>query len=267
MQENHARIRLNKLLSSRGYCSRRKADELIASGSVVVNGETVTKLGTCVDPKEDKVSVNDRIISRPEAKAGSPIHLALHKPVKVLTTLSDPQQRRTVNDLLPASLSRQRVLPAGRLDYLSEGLLLMSTDGEFLHKVTHPSFSLPKIYRVKVQGNLNRKKLQAVQRGLRLDPKLRLAPTPIKVLASSGGNRHWLEITLHQGINRQIRRMCKALDWKVLRLVRAQQGPITLQGLPAGDFRHLAPVEIEEIWHWAREPGSELGDHSRLSWP
>jgi len=240
-------IRLNKFLSRSGICSRRRADELIAAGRVSVDGDVVSQLGLRVDPDRELVSVDGTPVAAPREGRSSHVYLALHKPARVVTTLSDPGNRTTIVDLLPHNLREQRILPAGRLDYLSEGLLILSTDGDFLNRVTHPRYHLPKTYSVKIRGGLSRKKLDAVCGGMRLEGSVDLAPVPVEVLESPGKGTHWLRFTLRQGINRQIRRMCHQLDWKVLRLIRTAQGPVELGGLKPGSCRHLESEEIRTL--------------------
>ncbi|MEF8823603.1 MAG: pseudouridine synthase [Desulfohalobiaceae bacterium] len=240
-------MRLNKFLSRTGICSRRRADELIAAGRVSVDGNVVSQLGLRVDPDRERISVDGTPVASPRQDMASHVYLALHKPARVVTTLSDPQNRTTVVDLLPRNLRGQRVLPAGRLDYFSEGLLILSTDGEFLNRVTHPRYHLPKTYSVKIKGGLSRKKLDTACGGMRLEGSVDLAPVPVEVLESPGKGIHWLRFTLRQGINRQIRRMCRQLDWTVLRLIRTAQGPVELGGLQPGSCRHLESEEIRAL--------------------
>jgi 23S rRNA pseudouridine2605 synthase len=205
-------------------------------------------MGLRVHPETDRVSVDGKPIVPPREERSSHVYLALHKPGHVVTTLSDPQNRTTVLDLLPASLQEQRILPAGRLDYLSEGLLLLSTDGDFLNRVTHPSYHLPKKYRIKIKGSLTRKKLKAIQEGMLLEGGTELAPVGVEVVKSSGGKgTHWLQLTLQQGINRQVRRMCHQLNWEVLRLIRTAQGPVELGDLQPRACRHLTRDEIQGL--------------------
>ena len=240
-------IRLNKFLSRAGICSRRRADELTAAGRIAVNGQVVTQMGLLVDPDGDRVSVDGKPVAAQGSSRTDHIYLALNKPVRVVTTLSDPQNRTTIIDLLPERFQGQRLLPAGRLDFFSEGLLLLSTDGDFLNRVTHPRYHLPKTYSVKIRGSLSKKKLDRVRRGMRLEGGVDLAPVPVEVLESPGRGIHWLRLTLQQGINRQIRRMCEELDWTVLRLIRTAQGPVGLGELQPGSCRRLTHEEIRAL--------------------
>jgi len=246
-ESNNRGIRLNKFLSRAGVCSRRRADELTAAGRIAVNGQVVTQMGLLIDPDGDRVSVDGKPIAARGSSQTEHIYLALNKPIQVVTTLSDPQNRTTIIDLLPKRLQGQRLLPAGRLDYFSEGLLLLSTDGDFLNRVTHPRYHMPKTYSVKIRGGLTRKKLDIVRRGMRLKGGADLAPVPVDVLEAPGREIHWLRLTLQQGINRQIRRMCEELDWTVLRLIRTAQGPVGLGDLQPGSCRHLSREEIRGL--------------------
>jgi 23S rRNA pseudouridine2605 synthase len=240
-------IRLNKFLSRSGICSRRRADELIAAGRVAVDGDVVSQLGLRIDPERERVSVDGVPVAAPGADQSGHIYLALHKPTCVVTTLSDPENRATIVDLFPDKLRNRRILPAGRLDYLSEGLLLLSTDGDFLNRITHPRYHLPKTYTVKIKGGLARNKLEAMRGGMRLEDGVDLAPVPVRILDSPGKGIHWIQLTLRQGINRQIRRMCHKLDWTVLRLIRTAQGPVELGDLQPGNCRHLTRDEVRAL--------------------
>jgi 23S rRNA pseudouridine2605 synthase len=240
-------LRLNKALSQAGVCSRRKADDLIVAGRVRVNRQTVTELGTKIQPETDQLEVDGRTVSLRRDPA-SHVYLAVHKPVQVVTTLSDPQGRTTVADLLPSELASRRVLPAGRLDYLSEGLLIMSTDGGFIHRLTHPRHHLPKTYRVRVQGRLEDGHLERMRSSMRLKDGTQLAPMQVEVLRRVSRQELWLEMTLSQGVNRQIRRICRDLDLSVVRIVRTRQGPVELGDLPPGKVRHLSKKEREAVY-------------------
>lgn len=240
-------LRLNKALSQAGVCSRRKADDLIEAGRVRVNRQTVTELGTKIQPGRDRLEVDGRSVSLRRDPA-SHLYLALHKPVQVVTTLSDPQGRTTVADLLPPELASRRVLPAGRLDYLSEGLLILSTDGGFIHRLTHPRHHLPKTYQVHVQGRLKEEHLEAMRSSLRLKDGTKLAPMRVEVLRRIARQELWLEMTLFQGVNRQIRRICRDLDLSVVRILRTRQGPVALGDLPPGKVRPLTKKEREAVY-------------------
>lgn len=248
-QDENPTIRINKFLSECGVASRRGADELIQAGRVQMNGRVVAEPGVRVDPARDVVLVDGKPARHPAMRSeqrpgGSSRRLTvlLHKPVQVLTTKSDPQGRRTVFDILPRELRGERLLHVGRLDYFSEGLLLLTTDGELLNRLIHPRWHLPKIYRVLVRGAATPNKLDIMRGGMTLAEGEKLAPVEVRTLRREAG-AVWLEMTLVQGVNRQIRRMCRDLGLTVLRLVRVRQGPIELGDLAPGRCRPLTQAE------------------------
>ncbi|MES9995169.1 pseudouridine synthase [Desulfovibrio aminophilus] len=233
-------IRLNKFLAQCGVASRRGADELILAGAVTVNGAPVAEAGARVDPERDVVTVHGRPVALPQAD--TPLTLALHKPVQVVTTVRDPQGRRTVLDFLPPDIRAQRPFPVGRLDFLSEGLLLLTTDGELCNRLTHPRHHVHKTYRVRVCGQIPARALDIMRGGMTLEEGERLAPVETRVLSETRGET-LLEMTLIQGVNRQIRRMCRDLGLSVLQLTRVAQGPVRLGGLKPGTWRKLNEEE------------------------
>lgn len=238
-------LRLNKALASAGICSRRKADELISAGAVTVNGRVVTELGTRIDPARDKVTVDGREISlRPETAEQSHTYILLHKPVQVVSTASDPEGRTTVLDLLPEPLRRKRLYPVGRLDYFSEGLLLLTDDGELTNRLTHPRYHLPKIYEVTVREFPAEALMARMRRGMTLKEGERLAPVEVEIHPDAP---HTLVLTLHQGINRQIRRMCRDLGLTILSLRRVSVGPVQLGNLGKGECRPLQAKELAAL--------------------
>lgn len=238
-------MRLNKALASAGLCSRRQADSLIERGSVTVNGHVVTELGCKVNTLEDDISVDGRPLPR-APKNTSLSYFLLYKPVQVVTTVHDPEGRQTVMDFLPRAVRGQRLFPVGRLDFFSEGLLLLTNDGELTNRLTHPRWHLPKVYHVKVRGNVTPAKLDIIRRGMRLAEGEQLAPVEVERLYGDASSSV-LELTLHQGINRQIRRMCRDLDLIVLRLARVAQGPLELGSLELGQCRALSNAEIRVL--------------------
>ena len=237
-------VRLNKVLASAGVCSRRKADEYIQAGRVTVNGQVADTPGVKVVPGKDRVAVDGEPIGAPETKRQE--YLLLHKPVEVVTTAKDPQGRRCVLDLLPRDLRAKRVFPVGRLDFYSEGLLLLTTDGELTHRLTHPSHHLPKVYHVAVRPAPSQKQLDTMRRGMRLAEGETLAPVTVDILREKG-NTVWLEMTLIQGVNRQIRRMCRDLGLNIVKLRRVRQGPVALGDLPPGKWRRLSGKEVAAL--------------------
>ena len=238
-------IRLNKVLASAGVCSRRGADELIRGGAVSVNGCVVTELGMRIDPARDTVAVNGREISlRPETAEQPHTYILLHKPVQVVSTARDPEGRTTVLDLLPDSLRRKRLYPVGRLDYFSEGLLLLTDDGELTNRLTHPRYHLPKVYEVTVRELPAETLLARMRRGMTLREGEKLAPVKVETRPDAP---HTLMLTLHQGINRQIRRMCRDLGLTILSLRRVSVGPVQLGNLGKGECRPLQARELAAL--------------------
>jgi 23S rRNA pseudouridine2605 synthase len=235
-------LRLNKAIAQAGIASRRKADELILAGRVSVNGQVVDQPGVRVDLSADDVRVDGR--SLPGAQAQRTF--LMHKPVQVVTTAKDPQGRTTVFDLLPKKLRDLRLFHVGRLDFFSEGLLLLTTDGDLCNALTHPSRHLEKHYHVVVRPEAPDAALKAMRRGMTLAEGEKLAPVKVRVLARQAGTST-LEMTLRQGVNRQIRRMCRDLDLTILRLIRVAEGPLRLGDLPSGAFRELEGAELQRL--------------------
>jgi 23S rRNA pseudouridine2605 synthase len=235
-------VRLNKALSQAGICSRRRADELVLAGKVELNGVLVREPGQKIDPKCDIVVVDGQKVRFSPQK--NHIYLLFHKPVQTVTTASDPQGRPTVFDLLPPDIPRQGLFSVGRLDYFSEGLLLFTDDGELTHKLTHPSTHVPKIYHVLVRGQVTGETLAVMRRGMRLAEGELLAPVEAEVISRPLPDRALVSMRLIQGVNRQIRRMCRDLNLTILRLVRVAQGSVRLGDLPVGKARFLTPDEV-----------------------
>lgn len=235
-------VRLNKFLAQCGLCSRRGADELIGQGVVTVNGQ-VAEAGTKVDPAHDQVAVRGVPVAQTQTAT---LTIALHKPVQVVTTLRDPQGRTTVLDLLPPEIRKMRPSPVGRLDFLSEGLLLLTTDGELCNRLTHPSHHMTKTYRVRLRGRVSDEALRSMRSGMTLVEGDVLAPVQVRILSEAHGETV-LEMILVQGVNRQIRRMCRDLNLSVLRLVRVAQGPVKLGSLKPGAWRELGADELKAL--------------------
>jgi len=225
--------RLQKVLAERGWGSRRVCDELIADGRVTVNGE-VAVLGRRVDPDHDRVEVDGVAIGvRPGL-----VHYLLNKPVGVVTTASDPQGRQTVVQLVP---EEPRVFPVGRLDVETEGLLLLTNDGDLANRLTHPSQGVEKEYVAEVDGTVSAGELRRLREGILLDDGM---TAPAKVSQPTPGV---LRLTIHEGRNRQIRRMCAAIGHPVRRLVRVRIGPIRDPQLAPGTWRELDLDEIRRL--------------------
>ncbi len=241
-------IRLNRFLASAGVSSRRRCDDLIRAGRVVVNGVPVTELGTRVIPEEDRIQVDGEEISL----AGGEWTLVLHKPKHVLVAAKDVRGRRTVMELL--SDFSGRVFPVGRLDFRSEGLLLLTNDGDLAFRLAHPRYKVEKIYRVEVEGSVAPGAIESLRRGVVLEDGP-TQPALVRVLERSGG-RTTLEFGLREGRKRQIRRMLALFGLPVKRLVRTRFGPLELGDLPEGSWRRLEPEEVEHLRRAAGLPDS-----------
>lgn len=239
-------IRLNKFLAQAGVCSRRAADELIAQARVLVNG-IPAGAGIKVTPGQDIITLDGKkITAAPEEPCYT--YIMLNKPIQVVSTVSDPQGRSTVADLVPQKLKCKRLYPVGRLDFFSEGLLLLTDDGELTHRLTHPSWHLPKTYHVVIRGTIPIAALRIMRSGMRLAEGEILAPVQATVLREECGTT-LLEMVLHQGVNRQIRRMCRDLNITVLSLKRIAQGPLQLGTLKKGQTRLLTKEEVRALYH------------------
>ncbi len=231
--------RLQKILSRAGISSRRAAERLIAEGRISVNGSVVVEPGTKADPGRDEIRLDGRLISLETER----IYLMLHKPKGYVTTLSDPQGRSIVTDLINGVAAR--VYPVGRLDYDSEGLLILTNDGDFAQRLQHPRYGIPKTYRVKVEGHLLKGELKVLENGIDL-PDGRFAPTDVHLEKTNPGST-WLTMTITDGRNRVIRRAFDSLGHSVARLVRVAVADITLSPLREGAWRMLTPREVERL--------------------
>ena len=234
--------RIQKYLARIGINSRRKCEELILAGVVEVNHSIVTKLGTKIDPKLDIIRVNGKIIKYFENRKY--IYILLNKPVGYLTTLSDPTNRPTILDLLKDI--KARIHPIGRLDYNSEGLLILTDDGDLTYHLTHPSKGIEKTYIAEVKGNPTRERLEILTRGVTLKDNYKILPCRISKLKIKKSNTI-LKIKIREGKKRQIRRMGEFIGHRVLKLRRIQMGPIFLAGLKPGEYRDLSKKEIQSL--------------------
>lgn len=245
--KNKSQIRLNKAIALAGICSRRNADELIAQGEIKVNGQIIRQLGTKINPQIDHIEVKNQAISISSSCDEPHIYIALYKPVQIIASCADTHNRKTVFQFLPYKLQKRRILPVGRLDFMSEGLLLFTTNGALIHRLTHPHWHIPKKYRVLVYGDITKEKLEKINQGMTLKEGEVLAPIQTKMQEDKISRKTWIEMTLTQGINRQIRRMCRDLNLTVLRLIRVQQGPIELGSLTPGKYRSLKDYEVNKL--------------------
>lgn len=238
--------RLNKVIARAGITSRRGADELIANGRIMVNGKVVTELGTKVDPKRDDIRFDDERIQLQEGKER---YLAFHKPRHVITTLSDPFGRPTIMDFVERDV---RLFPIGRLDGDSEGLLILTNDGELANQLTHPRYEHEKEYRVKISGTPLETTLKAWREGVWLEEG-RTLPAKVTIESSTGGGT-WLRFVLKEGKNRQIRRMIEPFKHTIHRLIRIRMGPILLGRLKPGQSRELNQQELAALQTGSNEP-------------
>jgi 23S rRNA pseudouridine2605 synthase len=237
------RERLQKLISQAGIASRRRAEELILAGQVTINGEIVTELGTKADPTRDHIKVNGKLINKKLEKREL-VYVLLNKPKGYLSSVADPEGRKLVTDLIPESFGKLH--PVGRLDYSSEGLIILTNDGEFTNAVTNAKNKTPKIYEVRVKGVPNEKQIETLRRGVRLADGFRTAACEIELIDSTENNA-WYKVTLIQGHNQQIRKMFDTIRHSVVRLRRIQIGGVKDEKLPVGAYRLLAPHEIRQI--------------------
>ncbi len=230
-------VRLNKYIASSGLCSRRKADELIKHGVVSVNGKIQKEPGYLVQLK-DKVFVNKKLI-HPEKHE----YYRFYKPAGYITTCDDEKGRKTIYDLLPEKLLSLK--PVGRLDKDSTGLLILTNDGDLINALTHPSIKVPKVYIVTINSSIHTHELEQLANGVELEPE-KIAYADIQVLEMDSKHTE-MQITLYQGMNRQIRRMFEHLGYEVKTLKRIQHATLTLDGLKRGEFKPVKPIQIKEL--------------------
>jgi len=234
--------RLNKLISQAGIASRRAAEELIKNGEVTVNGQIITELGTKADPAKDHIKVRGKLINAKLSGDKEKTYILLNKPKGYLSSAADPEKRLLVVDLVKGF---GRLFPVGRLDFNTEGLIILTNDGEFANHVAS-SKQIPKIYEVKVKGLPNDNAINKLRRGIRLEDGFKTAPANIKPLPSTERNG-WYEVTLYEGHNQQIRKMFDAVGHSVVKLRRTSIGPLTDQGLKIGQYRKLDRFEVEKL--------------------
>ena len=240
-------MRLQKFLARAGVASRRGSESLISAGRVEVNGLTVTELGTKVDPLNDEVMVDGRVVEW----GSKPVVLALNKPAGIITTMKDYSGRRCVADIMPTD-EFPGLFPIGRLDIDTTGLLLFSTDGELGNHLLHPRHHVTKVYRATVWGDVGEVALSWLAEGVLIDDRL-TAPAKVKVVKRLGG-KTILELTIHEGRYHQVKRMCEEVGHRVEQLERIAFGPVELGGLPRGSWRVLEGCELEELYHAAGLP-------------
>lgn len=231
--------RLQKIIAGAGVVSRRAAEKLISEGRVSVNRRVVNKLGAKADAQKDEIRVDGKLISTEVSKK----YLMLNKPGGYITSLKDPQGRPVVTDLIHDM--SERVFPVGRLDYDSEGLLLMTNDGSFAQRLQHPKFAIPKTYMAKVKGNLTRAKVRVIKNGIELDDG-KFVPSDI-VLEKINRKSCWIKLTIFEGRNRIIRRVFESIGHPVLRLQRIAISDIHLDDLEVGEYRYLQKREVQRL--------------------
>ena len=259
--------RIQKILAALGVTSRRKAEDLVREGRVTVNGE-IAVIGMKADLSKDHIKVNGKLLTRSDPK----LYLMFNKPAGVLTSLSDPENRPTVKDYLKGI--KYRVFPVGRLDFDSEGLLLMTNDGDWANSILHPSQKIPKTYVVKIKGILAPEKMEQLMTGVKLEDGM-TAPAKLKKLKQTE-NTSWVEISIYEGRKRQVRRMLEKVGHQVIRLKRTSIDGIRLQDLKSGELRRLTDEELQTINCELRPPansdmpvsdknakGSKLNKHNK----
>jgi 23S rRNA pseudouridine2605 synthase len=234
--------RLQKIIAAAGIASRRKAEELISSGRVAVNGQTVTELGTKADPERDHIRVNGKLLHGPQRH----VHLLMNKPKGYVTTVNDPEGRPTVMSLLRGV--KTRVYPVGRLDYASEGLLLLTNDGELAAQLMKAGSHIPKTYLVKIAGQPSEDALRKLRAGVSIatDKGKRVKTAPARINLVREAENPWYEVTLVEGRNRQIRRMFEQIGHHVEKIKRVRYGSLELD-VPPGQYRHLTPDEVKRL--------------------
>jgi len=235
--------RLQKLISQAGITSRRAAEELILNGRVTVNGQVVAELGSKADPATDRIAVD----GKPLKFSARHLYILLNKPTGYITALKDSQDRPLVTDLLKGV--EERVYPVGRLDYNTEGLLLLTNDGEWANRLMHPRHEVEKEYHVRVRGKVLEQQMKRMAGGVELEEGV-TAPAMVRLI-KSGDQNDWISVTIHEGRNRQVRRMCEAVSLSVVRLKRVRYGSLEIGTLKTGQFRYLTEAEVKGLL----EPG------------
>ena len=232
--------RLQKFLANAGVASRRKCEELISEGKVKVNGKVVTELGTKIEPEKDVVEYNGQVIKENEKK----VYILLNKPIGYVTTSHDQFNRDTVLDLVKV---KERVVPVGRLDMYTSGALILSNDGDFVYKVTHPKHEITKTYTVTLKGIITNDEVQKLRDGIKIEDYT-TKPAKVKILKTDNEKKQSrLEITIHEGKNRQVRKMCEAVGRKVLALHRSKIGSLGVKDLKIGTWRYLSEDEKNNL--------------------
>lgn len=234
-------IRLQKYMADCGIASRRKCEELIEEGNVTVNGVLITELGTKVVPDKDEVCFKGKAIKLSERK----VYILLNKPIGYVTTVSDQFNRDTVLDLVKV---KERIVPVGRLDMYTSGALILTNDGEFVNIVTHPSHEIEKTYTVTIIGIVTKEDVKKLEDGVIIDENYKTKSAKVKILKTDKElNRSRLEIKIHEGKNRQVRKMCEAIGKKVVALHRTKIGNVQVKDLKIGTWRYLTDIEVKSL--------------------
>lgn len=234
-------IRLQKYMADCGIASRRKCEELIEEGNVTVNGVLITELGTKVVPDKDEVCFKGKAIKPSERK----VYILLNKPIGYVTTVSDQFNRDTVLDLVKV---KERIVPVGRLDMYTSGALILTNDGEFVNIVTHPSHEIEKTYTVTIIGIVTKEDVKKLEDGVIIDENYKTKSAKVKILKTDKElNRSRLEIKIHEGKNRQVRKMCEAIGKKVVALHRTKIGNVQVKDLKIGTWRYLTDIEVKSL--------------------
>ncbi len=233
-------IRLQKYLAEAGIASRRKSEELILEGKIKVNNKTVKELGTKINPSKDKVEYQGKVIKKEQEL----VYILLNKPIGYVTTANDQFGRDQVLDLVKV---KQRIVPVGRLDMYTSGALILTNDGDFVYKVTHPKHEIEKTYTVTIKGIIQKEAVEKLQQGVEIE-NYKTRPAKVKILKTDEEKKQTrLEITIHEGKNRQIRKMCETVGYKVLALHRSKIAGIGVKDLPLGKWRYLKKDEVKKL--------------------
>ena len=233
-------IRLQKYLASCGIASRRKSEEMILQGKISVNGNKITELGIKINPVKDIVEYNGKKVELENQK----VYILLNKPIGYVTTVKDQFNRDSVLDLVKIN---KRLVPVGRLDMYTSGALILTNDGEFVYRVTHPKHEIEKTYNATIVGKVTKEEVEQLKKGVRIDDYI-TKPAKVKILKiDEQKNQSRLQITIHEGKNRQIRKMCETINHKVIALHRSKIGNIAVKDIPIGKWRYLTKKEIESM--------------------
>lgn len=234
-------MRLQKYLASCGVASRRKCEELILNGKIEVNGSTVFELGTKVNPDKDEVKYNGKVVKLEDEK----IYILLNKPIGYVTTAKEQFGRDMVLDLVKVN---KRIVPVGRLDMYTSGALILTNDGDFVNKLTHPSHEIDKTYNVTLKGIVSKEEIEKLQNGVEIDDGYVTKPAKVKILKIDEEKKiSRIQITIHEGKNRQVRKMCESIGYKVLALHRSKIADIGVKDIELGKWRYLSKNEVNKI--------------------